>query len=206
MPGVMPVSASTSPPAGIPRIWTTFDHKPLTPAAPILDHATVAALPTPPPKAILCTATISSRASSTNTKSTTYSDCTLVAEIELKPSPTGDKDDKCDRCGGYHKYNAATIGQLRDLIHKTSKDRGASIFENMASPLDHSDNAIDTSQPFIDRWPATTCMVLEPCYTIAHRVPLKPDFSDWDKVWQSTPIEILRSDVYIRPECRYEGA
>jgi len=72
--------------------------------------------------------------------------------------------------------------------------------------LDHSDNAINTSQPFIDCWPAETCMVLEPCYTIAHRAPLKPDFPDWDKVWQSTPIEILRSDVHIQPEHRYEGA
>ena len=211
MPTSASVSASASPQAGIPQIWTMIDRKPLTLAAPLLDHATVTALlttslPTPPPKAILRTTSISSRASSTNTKSTTYSDCTLVAEIELKPSPTGDEDDKCDRCSGYHKYNAAAVGQLRDLIHETSKDHGASIFENTASPLDHCDNAIDTSQPFIDRWPAETCMVLEPCYTIAHRAPLKPDFPDWDKIWQSMPIEILRSDVHIRSERRYEGA
>ena len=187
MLGVMPTSASASarasPQAGIPQIWTMMDRKPSTLAAPLLDHATVTALlttslPTPPPKAILRTASISSQASSTNTKSTTYSDCTLVAEIELKPSPTSDEDDKCNRCSGYHRYNAAAVGQLWDLIHKTSKDCGASIFENMASPLDHSDNAIDTSQPFIDRWPAETCMVLKPCYTIAHRALLKPDFPD----------------------------
>jgi len=49
-------------------------------------------------------------------------------------------------------------------------------------------------------------MVLEPCYTIAHWALLKPDFPDWDKIWQSTPIKILRSDVHIQPEHRYEGA
>jgi len=128
-----------------------------------------------------------------------------VAEIKLKPSPIGDEDNKCDRCGEYHKYNAATVGQLQDLVHKTSKNCGASIFENTASLLDHSNNAINTSQPFINRWPAETCMVLEPCYTIAHWALLKPDFPDWDKVWQSTPIKILRLDVYIWPECCYEG-
>jgi len=101
----------------------------------------------------------------------------LVAEIKLKPSPT-DEDNKCNRCGGYHKYNAATIGQLWDLIHETSKDCEASLFGNTASLLDHSDNAINTSYLFIKRWPAKTYIVLELCYTIICQVPLKPDLPD----------------------------
>ena len=32
------------------------------------------------------------------------------------------------------------------------------------------------------------------------------DFSDWDKVWQSTPIEILCLDVHIWTECHYKDA
>ena len=90
MPGVMPASASTSPQAGIPQIQTIMDQKPSTLAALLLDYTMVTALlttslPTLLPKAILRTISISSRASLTNTKSTTYSDCTLVAKIELKP-------------------------------------------------------------------------------------------------------------------------
>jgi len=116
----------------------------------------------------------------------------LVAKIDLKSSLTDGEDDKCNKCGG-------------ELVALVSEEWGASLLEVIAPLLAFDDDAINTSQIFIEHWPAKTCIVLEPCYTIGHRVPLKPDFPNWNKVWQSTPIKILRSDVYIQPERRFEG-